>query len=167
MLYDTSNNLESVELTSSTRRALAQEEYDVAAIEGRRLDFDSCTACEDAWDALCAGVTTSLCDLADYGPPFSATAAASVDTTCETFGRACSSYDASEACEGQCPDEGVYDHQMSFLRMTYEYMPRRQPVYVLLLCDSWVVVDFCLVVQYWRGPRHFWRQADTDVGYAF
>lgn len=106
--YDDSDNLESVRLTSSTRRALAHQQNDaVVAMEGRRLDFAVCTVCEEAWDALCSGVS-SVCDLADYGSPLSTAAAASVDTVCDTFGSVCSSYEASEACQDQCTDdEGV------------------------------------------------------------
>lgn len=108
MLYDASDNVESVELTQSTGRTLAGGETDAAAVEGRRLEFDDCTACEEAWDALCAG-QSFVCDLVDYGSPLSATAAASVDSVCETFGSACSSYEAIEACQGQCKDaEGVH-----------------------------------------------------------
>lgn len=107
VLYDASDNLESVRLTPSSRRSLAEEENDAATIGARRLDFDDCTECEDAWVSLCAGVS-SICDLVDFGSPLSTAAAASVATTCETFGSACSSYDASEACEGQCPDEGTH-----------------------------------------------------------
>ena len=109
MLYDTSDELEGVELTPSTRRALAEEGHDAAAIEGRRLDFDDCSACEDAWVALCAGAS-SVCDLVNYGSPFGTAAAASIDTVCEAFGIACSKYNASEACLDQCTDEGLY-HQ--------------------------------------------------------
>lgn len=115
MLYDANDNLESVELASSTRRALKQEENDAVSVEGRRLEFADCADCEEGWESLCAGVS-SVCDLVDYGSPFSATAAASVDTMCETFGSACTSYEASEACQDQCTEgeeeeedeEGLY-----------------------------------------------------------
>lgn len=104
MTYDDSDSLESVKLTSSTRRSLKQQPSDAVAVEGRRLDFNDCTVCEEAWDALCAGVS-SVCDLVDYGSPLSTTAAASIDTVCETFGSACVSYEASEACQDQCTDD--------------------------------------------------------------
>lgn len=103
-MYDTNDNLVSVELTESTRRALTGEANGAAAIEGRRLEFEACTACEEAWDALCIAVP-SVCDLVDYGSPMNAAAAASASSTCETFGGACSKYDASEACQDQCKVE--------------------------------------------------------------
>lgn len=106
VLYDPSDSLESVERLTSARRALTQHGHGTAATESRRLEFENCTACEEAWDALCAAVP-SVCDLVDYGSPFGVPAAASVDTTCETFGSACSSYEAREACQGQCT-EGLY-----------------------------------------------------------
>lgn len=105
--YD-DGDLESVELTSSSRRALlAHDERDSSAIVGRRLDFDSCAVCEEAYDAVCEGVL-SVCDLEDFGNPFSAEAAASVDIACGTFGSACSRFEASVACRDQCTPEGVY-----------------------------------------------------------
>lgn len=110
MSYDDNDNLEGVELTSSTRRALLhEEEHDAAGIEigGRRLDFDDCGDCEDAYNAVCESAL-NVCDLEDFGPPFSATAAASVDIVCGTFGSACSRLETSAACRGQCPAEGVY-----------------------------------------------------------
>lgn len=107
MLYDSSDNLESVELTPSTRRVLTPEGNDAAEVEGRLLEFDDCTTCEEAWDALCMAVS-SVCKLVDYGSPFSPRADASVDTTCKNFGSACSNYEAIEACEDHCPDEGLY-----------------------------------------------------------
>lgn len=112
LIYDTSDNLESVELTSSTRRALAENENDAAAIEGRRLDFDDCTSCEVAYHAMCYGAR-DVCDLVDYGSPFSATAAASIDTMCETFGSACDNTSPEEACQDQCP-EGLWFQQNEF-----------------------------------------------------
>lgn len=108
-MYDTSDTLESVELTpSSTRRALAEEEEtDAAAIEDRRLlEFDDCTSCEDAWISLCSGAS-SVCDLVDFGSPFSATAVASINTVCNTFGSACVDYEASEACQDYCTTDEV------------------------------------------------------------
>ena len=93
-----------------TRKVLAEEEEDDAAeIGGRRLEFTDCTSCEDAWVSLCAGASSS-CDLVGSGVAFSATAAASVVTLCETFGSACSKYEASEACQDHCPDAGTH-HQ--------------------------------------------------------
>lgn len=103
MLYDTIDNLERVELTSSTRRGLAQREQNAAAITSRRLEFADCNVCADAWDALCAG-GRSVCDLVDYGPPFSTTAAASVEAVCENF---CKDLTAGRACEDQCT-EGLW-----------------------------------------------------------
>lgn len=104
--YD-DGDLESVELTSSSRRALlAHDERDSSAIVGRRLDFDSCAVCEEAYDAVCEGVL-SVCDLEDFGNPFSAEAAASVDIACGTFGSACSRFEASVACRDQCTPEEV------------------------------------------------------------
>ena len=104
MTYDTSGNLVSVKLTESTRRALALDENGASTIEGRRLEFEECTTCEEAWDALCIAVP-SVCDLVDYGSPFTSAAAASASSTCETFGGACSTYEASEACQDQCTTE--------------------------------------------------------------
>ena len=118
ILYDTSDNLESVELTPPTRRSLAAEENDAAAIEGRRLEFDDCTACEDAWVSLCSGAS-SVCDLVDHGSPLSTAAAASIDTMCGTFGSACSIYEASEACQDQCTDEGLSHQYTTFLGSPY------------------------------------------------
>lgn len=92
-----------------TRRVLAEEGNDGAVTEGRRLEFDDCTACEDAWVSMCAGAS-SACELVGSGVAFSALAAASVVTLCETFGSACTKYEASEACQGQCTDEGM-NHQ--------------------------------------------------------
>ena len=76
-------------------------------IEGRRLRFDDCTDCEQAFDAVC-DAAPSVCDLVDFGYPFTATAAASIDTVCGTFESACSRLEASVACQDQCPEEGVY-----------------------------------------------------------
>ncbi|CAN0015043.1 unnamed protein product [Pylaiella littoralis] len=123
IMYDTSDTLESVELTpSSTRRALVEEEKnDAAAIEGRRrLEFDDCPSCEDAWVSLCAGVS-SVCDLVDYGSPFSATAAASIDTMCNTIGNACLKYGASEACRDQCTTSEILSNDDSL--STDEVLP--------------------------------------------
>lgn len=114
IFYDTSDNLESVELTPATRRTLAEEENDAAAVEGRRLEFDGCTACEDAWVSLCAGAS-SVCDLVGHGSPLSTAAVASIDTMCGTFGTACSTYEASEACQDQCTDEGLSHQYITFL----------------------------------------------------
>ena len=75
-------------------------------MEGRRLDFADCADCEAARDAVCEGIF-SVCDLELFGPPFSATAAASVETAC-TFANACSRFEANVACFGQCTPEGVY-----------------------------------------------------------
>lgn len=108
--FDDDGNLESVRLTSSSRRALlALKEKDDAPIEGRRLDFDSCSDCEEAYEAACEGAL-SVCDLEDFGYPLSAKAAASVDIVCGTFGSACSRFEASVACLGQCTPEGVYPY---------------------------------------------------------
>lgn len=111
--YDDDDNLEGVILTSSSRRGLlAQERNDAAEMKGRRLDFADCADCEAARDAVCEGIF-SVCDLELFGPPFSATAAASVETAC-TFARACSRFEANVACFGQCTPEGVYrTHQHS------------------------------------------------------
>lgn len=112
ILYDTSNDLESVELAPSDRRALGRVDDDATrtAFEGRRLVFEDCAACEEAWDASCASAS-SVCDLVGFGSPFSAEAAASIDTTCETFGSACLSHNAVEACQGQCTNEGNTRHK--------------------------------------------------------
>ena len=105
--FDDNGRLESVRLTSSSRRALlAQDEKDAAPIATRRLDFDSCSDCEEAYDAACEGAL-SVCDLEDFGYPLSAEAAASVDIVCGNFGSACSRFQASVACLGQCTPEGV------------------------------------------------------------
>lgn len=107
-LYDSSDDLENVELTSSTRRHLAQETAEAAMVEPRRLDFADCTDCAEVWDALCDEGVPSVCNLVDFGDPFSTGAVASMVTMCETFGSACSSSGATETCEGQCTDEGWY-----------------------------------------------------------
>ena len=106
MMYDTSDNLVGVEPKKSTRRALTQEEgTGSATAEGRRRKFEDCTACEEAWHALCEAVP-SVCDLVDYGAPFDAAAASSASSACGTFGGACSKYEASEACQDHCTAEG-------------------------------------------------------------
>ena len=108
VIYDGDDNLKGVKRTSPTRRALlATGELDAAEIEGRRLDFADCADCEEAFDAVCEGAL-SVCDLEDFGYPFSAAAAASIDTVCVTFGSACSRLQASVACQDQCTTEGVY-----------------------------------------------------------
>lgn len=102
VFYDTDDNLENVELTSSTRRGLAQDKGNAATVTGRRLEFADCDVCQDAWYALCAG-GRGVCDLVDYGSPFSATAAASVQATCDGF---CENHTGDSACFEQC--QGPY-----------------------------------------------------------
>lgn len=100
VLYDTNDNLQSVELTSFTRRGLAQDENDTAVFRSRRLEFNDCDVCGEAWNALRAGAR-EVCGLVDYGSPFSANAAASVEATCDNFGKNLS---ADRACRDQCPE---------------------------------------------------------------
>lgn len=114
-LYDSSDNLESVELTSSTRRHLTEEETDATLSERRHLDFADCADCAEVWDVLCYAGVSSVCDLVDFGSLFSTKATASMDTACVTFGSACSSYKASTACEDQCTNEGLYHHNPNTL----------------------------------------------------
>ena len=125
-------NLKAVKRTSSSGRALLTEgELDVPQIEGRRLRFDDCTDCEEAFDTVC-DAALSVCDLEDFGYPFTATAAASIDTACGTFGSACSRLEASVACQDQCTEEGVYYCKPRFVQclasstsIRFSYFSRR------------------------------------------
>lgn len=115
-----------MELTSSNRRSLLDQEEDLedeTAIEARRLDFDDCATCEEAYDTVCFASTT-VCDLEDFGPPLSAAAAASVDVVCGVFGKVCSTFDPNAVCRpgDQCTGEGACcstNIVMRFLGATY------------------------------------------------
>ena len=91
---------------SPTRRALlAAGQLDAAEIEGRRLDFDDCADCEEAFDAVCEGAL-SVCLLVDFD--YRAATVSSIDTVCGTFDSACWRLEASVACQDQCTNQGVY-----------------------------------------------------------
>lgn len=90
-----------------TRRGLAggsganEKQYgEMFVAEHRRLY--ACSDCERDWGMLCGRGLGSVCDLVDYGPPFEASAEASIFTLCDDFGHACLRITANLACQGQC-----------------------------------------------------------------
>lgn len=104
--------------------------------ESRRLDFADCSDCAEVWDALCYEGVPSVCDLVDFGSVFSTKATASIDTACDTFGPACSSYTARAACEGQCTNEGLYHHNMNTLGMIWVDSDERLSLRFINSADS-------------------------------
>lgn len=127
VLYDSNGDLSEVRLTSSSeRRGLLDDEgqgksdgglllggdgrgdalvNNNSPRRGRRRRLYACDDCVEAWDAVCDDGIPSVCDLVDYGHPFSESAEASIATMCDEMGGACSSSGGDEACSGQCDED--------------------------------------------------------------
>lgn len=74
------------------------EENDVL-FDHRRLY--ACEDCVSAWDAICTGGVSSICNL--LGNDALGTAAdTSIEIVCETFVNVCARLSAEEGCDGQC-----------------------------------------------------------------
>lgn len=108
---DEEDNLLARDSVRNSVAAAAKAQESLAVFQSPAPLF-TCQECVEAWDAVCNEGVPSVCRVKDEEmEKFSANAAASVTTLCETLGSACSSSGGAAACAGQCddrPGEFVY-----------------------------------------------------------